>query len=705
MKKVLPARPADQIGFVEEGGVRIGYEVYGSGEITFLLLPTWTIVHSRFWKMQIPYLSEYFRVISYDGPGNGRSSRPLDPTRYSQEAQVLYALAVLEATNTDQAILVSLSRAANWALQLMSDHNERVLGGVFIGPTLYLAPGYAERTAAISAFDQPYNGQGGWWQYNRQFWLEHYADFLAFFFSQVFNEPHSTKPTEDCISWGLETTPEVLVAETQPRWADQKQVLSWCAKVRSPVWVIHGSQDQITPLQRGAALAQATGGKLITLEGCGHIPSARDPVQVNLLLREFARSLMPPKPQAARWTRALQRPKRVLFISSPIGLGHVQRDLAVVCELRRLQPDLEVHWWAQPPVTRVLEAAGEYVLPQSARMSSESALWEHESQDHELHAFQAFRRMDEIFLHNFMLFHDLTRNEPYDLWIGDESWEIDYYLHENPELKNAPYVFMTDVIGFLPVEDNPLELGLCADYNAEMIEQRLRFPRLRDLSLYVGEIEDLPDVAFGSGLPQIRDWTRDWFEPVGYILPFDPKDYADTAAQRERLGYKPKPPLLFAAVGGTAIGRGLLEKTALAFDLLKKDLPEAQMVMVTGPRIEPASLPEIKGLEKRAYVHNLFEHLCCADAAVVQGGLSTTMELVATRRPFVYFPLKKHWEQMHHVAFRLDRYRAGTRLDYAQTSVEELAKTMRLSLERPVNYKTVESGGAARAARRIAELL
>jgi UDP:flavonoid glycosyltransferase YjiC (YdhE family) len=138
---------------------------------------------------------------------------------------------------------------------------------------------------------------------------------------------------------------------------------------------------------------------------------------------------------------------------------------------------------------------------------------------------------------------------------------------------------------------------------------------------------------------------------------------------------------------------------------LKKELPEAKMVMVTGPRIEPASLPEIKGLAKRAYVHNLFEHLSCADAAVVQGGLSTTMELVATRRPFVYFPLKKHWEQVHHVAFRLDRYQAGIRLDYAQTSIEELAKTLRQTLERPVSYKTVEAGGAARVARRIADLL
>lgn len=701
----MRARSPDQTGFVEQNQVRIGYEVFGAGQPTFFLLPTWTIIHSRFWKMQVPYLAEHFRVVTYDGPGNGRSSRPMNPEGYSQEAQVGYAVAVLEATATDRAILLSLSRAANWALQLMAEHPQRVRGGVFIGPTLQIAPGHPERVAAMAAFEEPYSGRGGWWQYNRQFWLEHYQDFLEFFFKQVFSEPHSTKPIEDCLGWGLETTPQVLLAEARPPTPGPEQIRQWCERVRAPVLVLHGSEDRLTPHPRGEALARATGGRLVTLEGSGHNPAARDPVRVNLLLREFAHSLQPPKPEPTRWTRALQRRKRILFVSSPIGLGHVQRDLAVARELRKLRPGLEVHWWAQPPVTRVLEAVGEYVHPRSQQMASESEHWERESQGHELHAFQAFRRMDEIFLHNFMLFHDHTRAEPYDLWIGDESWEVDYYLHENPELKSAPYVFLTDVIGFLPVEDDAYEIFLCADYNAEMIEQRSRFPRLRDLSLYVGDLEDLPDAPFGPGLPRIRDWVRDWFEPVGYILPFDPAAYRDTGALRKRLGYEGGVPLLFAAVGGTSIGRNLLEQTAQAFELLRRELPQARMVMVTGPRLEPGSLPEVEGLEKRAYVHDLFEHLSCADAAVVQGGLSTTMELVAARRPFVYFPLHKHWEQVYHVAHRLNHYRAGLRLDYAQTAPADLAKALQRLLSQPVDYRPVEPGGAARAARRIAELI
>jgi pimeloyl-ACP methyl ester carboxylesterase/UDP:flavonoid glycosyltransferase YjiC (YdhE family) len=687
--------------------VKISFEVFGHAEPTLLLLPTWTIIHARSWKMQVPFLAEHHRVVTYDGPGNGRSDRPQTPDAYSQEAQVAHALAVLDATGTERAVLISLSRAANWALELLAEHPERVHAGVFIGPATQITPGHSSRQEAMAAFDNVTGRSDGWWKYNRHYWLEHYEDFLWFFFSQVFTEPHSTKPIQDCVSWGLETTPEVLVAEAETPYPDREQLLRWCRKIRCPVLVVHGSEDAVIPLERGRALAEASGGALVTLEGSGHAPHVRDAAAFNLLVQRFIAPLLPTAPKASAWQRALERPRRALFISSPIGLGHIQRDLAIARELRQLVPDLEIHWWAQHPVTRVLEEAGEFVHPVSYRMASESRHWEEEASEHELHAFYAFRRMDEIFLYNFMLFHNLVRSERYDLWIGDESWEVDYYLHENPELKTAPYVFLTDVIGFLPVdpENDPREASITADYNAEMIAQRARYPYLRDLSLYVGEYEDLPDTTFGPGLPKIQEWAREWFEAVGYVLPFDPSAYRDTAALRQRLGYAPDSPLVFAAVGGTAVGRSLLQRTAEAFALLQGRIPAARMVMVTGPRIDPAELPEVAGLEKHPYVHNLFEHLACCGAAVVQGGLSTTMELVATKRPFVYFPLRKHWEQMHHVAYRLDRYRGGTRLDFTSTTSETLAEGLEHALNQPVEYRDVPAGAARRAATRIASLL
>jgi UDP:flavonoid glycosyltransferase YjiC (YdhE family) len=195
---------------------------------------------------------------------------------------------------------------------------------------------------------------------------------------------------------------------------------------------------------------------------------------------------------------------------------------------------------------------------------------------------------------------------------------------------------------------------------------------------------------------------------VPYVVPFNPAAYSDRARLRRRLGYPAEAPLVVAAVGGTAVGAALLELTSDAFARLRKHVPDAQMVLVSGPRIDPRLLPDIDGVDKRGYVPDLFEHLACADAAVVQGGLSTTMELVAAGRPFIYFPLRRHWEQQHFVTHRLSYYRAGIRRDYAATSADDLAAAMRAALAQSgagPRYRRIPRGGALRAATRIAALL
>ena len=138
---------------------------------------------------------------------------------------------------------------------------------------------------------------------------------------------------------------------------------------------------------------------------------------------------------------------------SPIGLGHAQRDVAIARALSEECPGLEVEWLAQDPVTRVLESHGETIHPASAFLANESGHFESESAEHDLHCFGAWRRMDEILLANFMVFHDVVRDEHYDLWIGDEAWELDHFLHENPELKNSAYAWLTDFVGWLPMSD------------------------------------------------------------------------------------------------------------------------------------------------------------------------------------------------------------------------------------------------------------
>ena len=282
--------------------------------------------------------------------------------------------------------------------------------------------------------------------------------------------------------------------------------------------LVHGTEDQCQPIAKAYRLAELTGAPLVIVDGANHLIPGRHPVLANLLIRDFVRSSegRDDRCPTTTWTRALSRPRRALYISSPIGLGHAQRDVAIAAELRKLHPDLEIDWLAQHPVTGVLEAHGERIHPPSARLATESAHITAEAAGHDLNAFQAIRRMDEILVANFMVFHDAVEAGEYDLVIGDEAWDVDYFLHENPELKRTAFAWMTDFVGWLPMPaGGEREAFLTADHNAEMIEHIARFPRLRDRAIFVGDPDDIVPDDFGPGLPAIRDWTERHFSFSG----------------------------------------------------------------------------------------------------------------------------------------------------------------------------------------------
>jgi pimeloyl-ACP methyl ester carboxylesterase/predicted glycosyltransferase len=697
------ARHPDQTGYVERDGVRVFWERYGDGDPTLLFLPTWSIIHSRCWKAQIPYFARHARVATFDGRGNGRTDRPHGPDAYREEEFAADALAVMDATETERAVLVSLSRGAERSLLLAAHHPERVEGVAFISPAVPLPPA-APRATAEREFGERRETYEGWGKWNANYWREEYEDFLEFFFAQVFNEPHSTKQREDCVGWALETEAETLVAtQLAPRLRDEAGVRALTDRIRCPVLVIHGRDDAVRPHDSGAALAAMTGGTLVSLAGSGHSPHARDPVKINLILRGFIR---PRRSPTSAWTRAMARPRRALFISSPIGLGHAQRDVAIARELRAIHSDLEIDWLAQDPVTRVLEAEGERIHPASAELASESGHIESESAEHDLHCFQAWRRMDEILVSNFMVFHDLVEAEPYDLWIGDEAWELDYFLHENPELKRAAYCWLTDFVGWLPMPDGgEREAFLTADYNAEMVEHIARFPRLRDRAIFVGNPDDIVPDRLGPDLPLIREWTERHFDFAGYVSGFDPAAFADREALRAELGYREDERVCIVSVGGSGVGEHLLRRVIDAHPLAATQVPGLRTIVVAGPRIDPESLPRHDGLEVVGYVHNLYRHLAACDLAVVQGGLTTAMELTANRRPFIYVPLGHHFEQNFHVRHRLERYRAGRCMDIASSPPEAIATAIAEEIGREVDYLPVETDGARRASQRIAEML
>jgi pimeloyl-ACP methyl ester carboxylesterase len=280
------ARYPDDEGHVDRAGVRVFWERYGDGDVTVLLLPTWSIVHSRCWKLQIPYLSRYCRVITFDGRGNGRSDRPAGADAYTTDEFAADALAVMDATGTPTASLVALSCGALWATVLAAEYPARVDRIAYIAPAVSLAPNFPEREQYT--FDAPLDTDEGWAKYNSFYWQREYPSFLEFFAGKCLSEPHSTKAIEDFIAWADETTPDVLADTTRglsldghTRWRER------CDRVRCPTLVIHGDDDLVRPHSQGAALAQLTGGQFVTVVGSGHLPTLKDPVKVNVLLREF----------------------------------------------------------------------------------------------------------------------------------------------------------------------------------------------------------------------------------------------------------------------------------------------------------------------------------------------------------------------------------------------------------------------------------
>ncbi|HEY2191580.1 MAG TPA: alpha/beta fold hydrolase [Actinomycetospora sp.] len=697
----MRAREPDKIGEIVRDGVRVGYEVYDdqltAAEPTVVFLTSWAIVHARQWKAQIPYLARHFRIVVVEGRGNGRADRPPVPEAYADHEYVQDVIDVMDEVGVDRAVPVGLSLGGRHALQLAAWHPDRAAGVIAIGTALpWRLP---------ADFDQPKASYEGSEKFNRHYISGDYRGFVEFFMSGVFTEPHSSKQWEDGVGWGLETDAETLLltapAVDAPDAADAEAI---GRQVRCPVLVVHGDQDAIVPYETGVDLARWTGGALVTIRGGGHAPTMRDPVGSNLLIREFVESLTP-RPRHRTWTPPRRRRKRALFVASPIGLGHVRRDLAIATELRdRCGGDLEIEWLTQDPVTRVLADAGERVHPASRWLASESGHFESEAGEHDLHAFQSLRRMDEIMAANFMVFHDLVSDDPYDLWIADEGWDVDHFLFDNPELKTTAYAWLTDFIGMLPLPDGGLaETALTADVNAERVGRMRHLPRLRDRSIFVGNPEDLVDSSLGPGLPTVREWAAERYACTGYVTGFDPS--ADREAIRAELGHRPGERVCVVTVGGSGVGRDLLGRALEAYPRAAERIPGLRMVVVTGPRIDPGSVPAPAGVEVRGHVPDLHRHLAACDLAVVQGGLTTTMELTALRRPFLYFPLGHHFEQQVHVPHRLAQYGAGRRMDYATTDAERLAEAMATEIDRPIAYRPVEADGAARAAALLAELL
>jgi pimeloyl-ACP methyl ester carboxylesterase len=292
---VMRPRDPDLVGDAVRDGVRLHYEVHGSGPVTVFLMPTWCAVHSGSWKLQVPHLARHVRVVVADPRGNGRSDRPLDPVAYADEELVADAVAVLDASDTTDAVCVGLSMGARVLLQLATSHPDRVAAAVFVGASVRMAA--VAPACWTPPFEGPVRSETGWGRFNAEYWRRDLPGFARWFFGEVFTEPFSSKHVDDAVDWVGETDAETLIAAERAPFLDREPVAGptgaarLAARVRCPSLVVHGDDDRIVPLQTAELLAEVLGAPLEVVAGGGHCVQARHPVWFNHLLLGFVREV------------------------------------------------------------------------------------------------------------------------------------------------------------------------------------------------------------------------------------------------------------------------------------------------------------------------------------------------------------------------------------------------------------------------------
>jgi UDP-N-acetylglucosamine:LPS N-acetylglucosamine transferase len=396
--------------------------------------------------------------------------------------------------------------------------------------------------------------------------------------------------------------------------------------------------------------------------------------------------------------------RKILFVSGSLGLGHVGRDLEIVGELRKLRPDIEVSWMAESPASDVLEKAEEKLLPETNLLYKSNAVLEESAKEYQANLVQWVMNVRKGWAENGEVYGEVFESYNFDLVIGDETYDLLIALLNKPSLKKCPFVIIYDFLGLDSSTWNPVDHIGAYLTNRLWVNVLRSTPSVADKSIFIGELEDVPDRSFGFMLPNRRKLAEKMCDFVGYVLPEDIGTYRDKAKARNLLGYGDEP-LILCSIGGTSAGKSLLDLSIAAYPLVKKRIPNLQMILVCGPRVSPESIKAPEGVKVLGYVPELYKHLGVADLCIVSAGGTITLELTALEKPFLYFPLEKHFEQEVSVTGVCQRHRAGVKMTCSKTTPELLAEAILSNLGKNVDYAKIPINGSKEAAKIIDQFL
>jgi len=397
--------------------------------------------------------------------------------------------------------------------------------------------------------------------------------------------------------------------------------------------------------------------------------------------------------------------KKILFISGSLGLGHIVRDLAIAKELRKRIPAVEIHWIAAHPATILLAEAGESILPEAEDFANYNVVAEKVAQSgFRLNIIKYAFNATSLLMKNLKPLRQAIARQHYDIVIGDEAYELFVGLMKKKIRIDIPFVMILDFFGMDPLTLNPFEKLFAYLLNITLLRSGSFFSRPMNTALFIGEAQDIADKPLGFLMPNRRKLAEKFLQFVGYVLPFNPADYVNSSSVKTKLGYGQEP-LVVCSIGGTAVGKELLNLCCKAYPIVRKEIPDVRMLVVCGPRLEKRAMKVPEGVEVKGYVPCLYKYLAASDLAIVQAGGTTTLELTALKRPFLYFPLEGHFEQQVHVSEQLARHKAGIRMSYKETTSVALAEKVISTIGSEVDYLPVPTDGAQKATEIISRLI
>ncbi len=394
--------------------------------------------------------------------------------------------------------------------------------------------------------------------------------------------------------------------------------------------------------------------------------------------------------------------KRILFISWQGAMGHVTRDVAIAKELHQLDPDLDVSWVTHPLGAELLKEAGEKILPESEKVEDYNLVAVQATKKFGLNIMNYIKKYQEPSRKNAELLSHLLQKYEFDMIVGDEIYETLVAFAEGKLQLNCPVIMIEDFIGVRVMDNNPI-MRLGAYLKNRKMVWATEKTSSKFTHLFVGEFEDIVDERYDFFLPNCKTFAQKYYRFLGHIVRFDPADYMDKSEIRIKLGYGNEP-LVICATGGTGIGRELLELCSRAYPLIKKEISDIRMLCVCGELLG-LNPPEVsEEVELHKFIPDIYQHYAACDLAVVVGGGTTTIELTALRKPFIFFPLEDQFDQQIYVSERIARHKAGVRMEFHQTTPEMLAQEIIKNIGKKLETSPIPLDGAKEAASIISEL-